>query len=884
MRFLFIFIFLLGSIFNTISAQQPFFQKSQGSDLNDVALGIAPVGNNGFMFVGNTYTSNYDSSFVRLARVDSSLNLKWEKQLNLHRITQVTSISHTPNGEFVMSGYTRANNSAILEQGSWFMRFDSLGHRLWHRNLLAPRTEGKHVFAKADGTVIGLVHHTDSGGSVVRFDATGTFQNAFSMSIDNTVAINMVASSAAQVNQDVLMVAGGSSGFYDRINLLNLNVANLTPSTNWAFSYTIPNYNSLSLKTIQADNQGNIYVLGRGSSNGIAERLILFKVNPQGDLVWAKSIQSQTNLYNSPRGLMLSNNQVVVLGSAGEYATMCYFDTSGNVTRAKRVGSQYNSVMMAGQSNLYQGYDIFGMSSIGQSNTSFYWWRTDPLGNSGSCYTDTFAVIINPITLSRTSLNINFSATSLATNTDTLPQQFTYPLSNSITCGRPACTAPTIPTLLVGNTICANAAGFDTIPILRWTRTADRYKIKVFELNSNIPIWSASCVTDTFIRPSFNWRLGGYKWQVQALTGTCQNITCESDTSSSAYFYGRFPIYNKDTAYNCVGSNVTLDPNTFVTMTWYRGDTIVEYSSYHTTSIPGTYRAVLAQRTNDNACPQITIQSKPVVIYTRDYFPFSISPSATTFCPGQTIRLVASGSPSRYYRWSSDRLYANIDRIGDSIATVHFPNTASGNYLFFISSTYLECSQTKRLELSISPTTTPSVSIATTSGCPTRNLTLTASANGEGSQPKFWWYRVGDTTNIVDTNRIFTYNNAQNNDKFICKMRIGEGVCTTTPIVWSDTLTINCISNATNDIDGLKKFAIYPNPTHDQINVSVILAKPFTEGVLILRNVLGQVIKRKTFNNLELNELLNLSELPKGIYFLSLSVDKQVVTQKITIE
>jgi Secretion system C-terminal sorting domain/Right handed beta helix region len=92
----------------------------------------------------------------------------------------------------------------------------------------------------------------------------------------------------------------------------------------------------------------------------------------------------------------------------------------------------------------------------------------------------------------------------------------------------------------------------------------------------------------------------------------------------------------------------------------------------------------------------------------------------------------------------------------------------------------------------------------------------------------------------------------------------------------------NCtlISNIQTTEYKNNSFSVYPNPTTGQTTIDLAEG---TASSVTLRNSLGQVILSNKFTATNQIEL-DISNYPKGIYFLQLEVDEQVITQKIIKE
>jgi hypothetical protein len=92
------------------------------------------------------------------------------------------------------------------------------------------------------------------------------------------------------------------------------------------------------------------------------------------------------------------------------------------------------------------------------------------------------------------------------------------------------------------------------------------------------------------------------------------------------------------------------------------------------------------------------------------------------------------------------------------------------------------------------------------------------------------------------------------------------------------SFSTNCGTPCTVGVDELESTtaSIYPNPTSGQFSISLDVSK---SGVLSIRNNIGQLVLQEDFSNT--NELKISLEAPKGIYFLHIETDGQLIIKKI---
>jgi uncharacterized repeat protein (TIGR01451 family) len=174
----------------------------------------------------------------------------------------------------------------------------------------------------------------------------------------------------------------------------------------------------------------------------------------------------------------------------------------------------------------------------------------------------------------------------------------------------------------------------------------------------------------------------------------------------------------------------------------------------------------------------------------------------------------------------------------------------------------------------------PSITVNYT-GCPSRNIVFNALGNSAGLTPTYEWYRNNETRPF-STNARFTLANASNGTKFYCKIRASDDMCTETPVVTSDTIVLNCIGVSTNETSIIPSFDVYPNPSKGLFTIKLTASKP-TKMALSILNYLGQTIKTELINTENYSNQFNLSDLPKGIYLIKLTLDGRSIVKKVSI-
>ncbi len=72
-------------------------------------------------------------------------------------------------------------------------------------------------------------------------------------------------------------------------------------------------------------------------------------------------------------------------------------------------------------------------------------------------------------------------------------------------------------------------------------------------------------------------------------------------------------------------------------------------------------------------------------------------------------------------------------------------------------------------------------------------------------------------------------------------------------------------------------FSVYPNPITDVLNI--VFTSEHQASTAVLQNSAGQVLLSQSLNSI--NNQLDMSKLPKGVYFLTVSNEHNSYTRKL---
>lgn len=143
---------------------------------------------------------------------------------------------------------------------------------------------------------------------------------------------------------------------------------------------------------------------------------------------------------------------------------------------------------------------------------------------------------------------------------------------------------------------------------------------------------------------------------------------------------------------------------------------------------------------------------------------------------------------------------------------------------------------------------------------------------GETWHTIYTWDSISTISNTGETFEFFYVDGSHGfyliENVFLIAFWASSGVIDDTENIdfFIDSLSINIIGYGSIDDFSSKRFTFYPNPSKSFINLS---AKENIDTV-DLYNSFGQKVKHQTINNL--SSQLDISDLPKGIYFMRVNI------------
>jgi len=235
---------------------------------------------------------------------------------------------------------------------------------------------------------------------------------------------------------------------------------------------------------------------------------------------------------------------------------------------------------------------------------------------------------------------------------------------------------------------------------------------------------------------------------------------------------------------------------------------------------------------------------------------YSIGPDIA-ICAGDSVELFAGGTSSDIVSWIT----------GETTNTIWV--STAGNYSVTLNGV---CgSDGDDLNVTVE-TLTPS--FTQTSSFLTAIFTNT-SIGIIGTTTYLWDF--GDGTTSTDENPIHIYST--------------QGIKSVTLTVTSDCGTQTTTTDITLGIVGVDeivmggKFNMYPNPATNNLNIGIQLSDN-GDATLRITDITGRIVSTKDFGTIATGETvlpIDISDLNAGTYFIVLTVDNQVFTQKLSV-
>ncbi len=289
----------------------------------------------------------------------------------------------------------------------------------------------------------------------------------------------------------------------------------------------------------------------------------------------------------------------------------------------------------------------------------------------------------------------------------------------------------------------------------------------------------------------------------------------------------------------CTGSSVEIISSQSEGNLWNNdevsGSIIVSESGLYST----TY-------TDNNGC---TAVSNEINVIVSDAPAPTLSASGNTdICSGENVNLTASTSET--YTWYLNGSVISNETNGSLIAT------EAGSYTVEVTNADA-CNGTGiSSPIFVTVTETPTADFSAI----INNLGVQFLNNSTGATEYNW--NFGDGNVSSDNNPSHNYGT---NGSYTVTLEASNGNCT-------DVHTFEVLVTGTEEIMS-QNISLYPNPAQDQINIVCP-----AQSTLVLTNVTGQIIN--TIQNTKNQEVVNVSDLANGVYFVRIFNNNDVTTLK----
>ncbi len=304
----------------------------------------------------------------------------------------------------------------------------------------------------------------------------------------------------------------------------------------------------------------------------------------------------------------------------------------------------------------------------------------------------------------------------------------------------------------------------------------------------------------------------------------------------------------------CQGQTMLLTATGGTSYTWNTGET----TSFILVSTGGIYNCSVS---NGGACIDVVSTSVSVNPIPNPI----ITASDDTICPGFPVTLTASGASS--YTWTPTL------QTGSQVVVYPTPSqpvySVIGNNNGCVSTPVpIQINFYSPLPTAVASSNVTSVPVGGT---------VTFDATGSVADQFSWDFDGNSTTDATTISGSYTYNSSGIYDA-VLTASLSSGICTST-----DTITILVGNVGISDETSGNMIEVYPNPTSGKLSIDYDLNSINTLSVDIY-NTIGERIYQTTLSDIQSGKhTIDLANNARGIYFVSIRSNKDVITHKITL-
>ena len=352
------------------------WKKMIGGTSYEDALTIKETPDGGYIIAGHTsskdgdLTGNYADSYDALViKLDQSGNIQWIKNLGGSEYDAILSVELTPDGGYILAGYTSSNNMDVSglhgDQDAWIVKLNNTGNIQWQKCIGGTaRDNAWSVTTSPDGGYVFTGHTTSTDGDI-----------AFNHGERDI----MVGKLDAAGNIKWIKTMGGSLGEWSN---------GITPASDGG--YVIAGYTF----------SGN----GDVSTNYGLNDVWIIKINEQGNLQWQKSYGGSDFedpyfiAQSSDGGYIVAGRTSSVDGDVSvTYGFNDYWilklDVNGNLQWEKSIGGSMQDIAHSIQETFDGGFIIAGTSYSSDGDVTTNLGQSDAwIVKLGTCILDAPAI------------------------------------------------------------------------------------------------------------------------------------------------------------------------------------------------------------------------------------------------------------------------------------------------------------------------------------------------------------------------------------------------------------------------------------------------------------------------------------------------------------
>lgn len=403
MRRILLFISLqIFAALSLIAQPQVQWTKCFGGVDAEYAGDVKQTPDKGFIIAGSSTSSNtgdvgpnHGDRDVWVVKLDSALNIEWEKLLGGTLEDGGNSVELTPDGGYMIAGYTYSNDGDVLgnhgDSDIWVVRLDSQGNIIWQRcygSGGSHEDKGYQIMRSGSNYII-LAHVGWLNGDVTTWNG---YYDVWIAAINDVGDIQWEKSYGADgYDKPGEMVATNDGGYAfcgqacELVGVLCgdndylVGKIDSVGNTEWLMEYGGTESNNAYALTALSD--GNFVVVGGANANSNYDWEII-KVNPYGDVLWQKVLGgSQSEVAYSVEetgdgGLLISGSARSADGNVGGViglvdSWLVKLDYNGNIVwkkcyggslteSPKKVWEAPNGLIYIFGTTASNDYDVFG--------------------------------------------------------------------------------------------------------------------------------------------------------------------------------------------------------------------------------------------------------------------------------------------------------------------------------------------------------------------------------------------------------------------------------------------------------------------------------------------------------------------------------------------